>query len=154
MSFGFEKQVSSGPLGFGDGAGMIQQERIPCRCGTHASVIQLFALLIIGSALDGGTTQYACTLASLLFWTCSGSLLLWHRGRASRIDLLFLRWGLLAFVLIGTPLFRPVVEQWGWLPWVLTPSLALLLVGSLMYIVTRVFEMRSPFDDMPPWPEV
>jgi hypothetical protein len=126
---------------------MIQQDRMPRRFGTHASVIQLLALFIESTSLDGGTTLNACALASLLFWTCSGSLFLWRRGRASRIDLLFFRWGLVAFVLVGTPLFRPVVERWEWLLPLLYPSLALLLVMPLMYLVTRVFGLSSPFDE-------
>jgi len=127
---------------------------MPWRFGTHASVIQLVALFITGLSVDGETTLSACALASLLFWTSAVSLLLWHRGRASRMDLFFLRWGLLAFVLIGTPLVRPVVERSEWLLPLLYPGLALLLVASLMYLFTRVFGLRSPFDDMPPWPEV
>src|ERR1700693_1742871 len=103
---------------------MIQQERVPSRFGTHASVIQLLALFISSGLMDRGTTLNACTLASLLFWTCSVSVLSWHRGRVSRMGLLFLRWGLLAFVLVGTPLLRPVLERWEWLPLVLYPSLA------------------------------
>src|SRR5262245_17885770 len=127
---------------------MTQHERMPWRFGTHASVIQLVALFVTSTSVDGDTTLNACALASLLFWSCSVSLLFWHRGRASRIDLLFLRWGLLAFVLIGTPLFRPVVELWAWLPLVLTPTVAVLLVVSLMYVVVRVFRLSSPFDEL------
>jgi hypothetical protein len=113
--------------------------------------------------LDGGTTLNACALASLLYWACSVSLLCWRRDRASRLDLLFFRWGLVAFVLIGTPLLRPVVEEWAWLPVVLSPGIALLLVASLMYVVVRVFGLSSPFDELglgspfdgkPPPPEV
>src|SRR5262249_4670640 len=129
---------------------MIQQDRMPWRFGTHASVIQLLALFITSTSLDGGITQGAGTLASLLFWICSASLLWWHEGRASRVELFFLRWGLLAFVLIGTPLLRPVVERWAWLLPLLYPGLALLIVVPLMYLVTRVFGLRSPFDDAPP----
>jgi hypothetical protein len=125
---------------------------MPRRFATHASVIQLLAWLITATTLDGGTTQNACALASLLFWTCSASLLWWHDGRASRLDLFFLRWGLLAFVLIGTPLLRPAVERWDWLIPLLSPGLTLLLIASLMYLFTRHFGLRSPFDDMPPWP--
>jgi len=66
------------------------------------------------------------------------------------MDLFFFRWGLLAFVLIGTPLLRPVVEWWAWLPLVLLPSIALLLAASLLYLVTRVFGLRSPFDELGP----
>jgi hypothetical protein len=111
-------------------------------------VIQLLALFYSGSFLDGGTTLNACALASLLFWTCAVSLLLWHHARASRLNLLFLRWGLLAFVSIGTPLLEPVVKQWAWLPLVLSPSIALFLVGSLMYVVFRVMGWASPFDEL------
>ena len=142
---------------------MIQQERKPGRFGTHASVIQLLALLIANTGLDGGTTLYACALASLLFWTCALPLLRWHRGRASRAGLLFLRWGLLPFVLIGTPLLWPVVSQWEWHVVVLAPGIAVLFVMSLMYLVVRVFGLASPFDELgldlpvdgkPPPPEV
>ena len=124
-----------------------QQQHVPRRFGAHASVIQLLASFIIGSALDGGSTQNAGTLASLLFWTCAASLLAWRRDRASGIDLFFLRWGLMAFVLIGTPLFRPVVQEWEWLAVVLLPGAAILLVGSLLYLTTRIFGLRSPFDE-------
>jgi hypothetical protein len=126
---------------------MTQQEQMPWRFGTHASVIQLLALLITGGTFaDADKTLNACTLASLLFWTCSISILLWHRPRPSRMDLLFFHWGLLAFVLIGTPLLRPVVGWWAWLPLVLNPSIALLLVMSLLHLVVRVFGLGSPFD--------
>jgi hypothetical protein len=128
---------------------MIQQHRMPWRFGTHASVIQLLALFITGASPDAGVATGACTLASLLFWTCSASLLWWHQSRALRIDLFFLRWGLLAFVLIGTPLLRPVVERRAWLLPLLNPGLALLLVVPLMYLVTRVVGLRSPFDGTP-----
>jgi hypothetical protein len=133
---------------------MLPQEPMPRRFGAHASAIQLLALFIAGVSLDGGTTLNACALASLLFWTCSVSLLLWHDGRASRLYLVVFRWGLLAFVLIGTPLLRPVVEQSAWLPLVLNPGIALLLVMSLMYVVTRVFGLDSPFDGTPPSQDV
>ena len=128
---------------------MIQREEMPRRFGTHASVIQLVALFVLNSTGDGGATLHAGALASLLFWACSISLLLWHRGRVSILDLLFLRWGLLAFVLIGTPWLRPVIEWWGWLPLMLLPSVALLFVASLLYLFTRIFGLSSPFDDMP-----
>jgi hypothetical protein len=82
--------------------------------------------------MDGGITQGAFTLASLLIWSCSASLWWWHEGHASRVDLFFLRWGLLAFVLIGTPLLRPVVERWAWLLPLLSPGLAVLIVVPLM----------------------
>lgn len=126
---------------------MIQQERMPRRFGAQAAVIQLLALFVASTSLDGGTTLNACALASILFWTCSVSLLLWHRGRASRMDLFFFRWGLLAFLLIGTPLLRPAVKQWEWVDLVLSPGIAVLLVVPLLYLVTRVFGLRSPFDD-------
>src|SRR5262245_62548060 len=127
---------------------MIQQQRMPWRFGTHASLIQLLALFIAGSSPDGGTTLDACALASLLFWTCSASILFWHRCRGSRMALLSLRWGLLAFVLIGTPLLRPVVEQSAWLALLTSPVIALLLTASLLYVVVRVFRLRSPFDEL------
>jgi hypothetical protein len=111
-------------------------------------VIQLLAWLIIGSALDGGATQSAFTLASLLFWACASTLLAWRRDRASGIDLLFLRWGLLSFVLIGTPLLRPVVQTWDWLAMVLLPGAAILLVGCVFYLIARIFGLPSPFDEL------
>jgi hypothetical protein len=124
------------------------QEQIPRRFGAHASVIQLLALFITGTSLDGGATLNSCALASLLFWTCAISLLSWDGGRTSHVKLFFLRWGLLAFVLIGTPLFRPVVQEWEWLAVVLLPAEAILLVGSLLYLTTRIFGLRSPFDEL------
>ena len=133
---------------------MIQQERMPGRFGAHASVIQLLALFITSTVMDRHTTLNACTLASLLFWIGAVSLHWWHRNRASQMDLLFLRWGLLAFVLIGTPLFRPIIEWGEWLELILIPSMAVQLVASLLYIVTRVFRLRSPFDGEPPPPEL
>jgi hypothetical protein len=123
---------------------------MPWRFGTHASVIQLLALFMASTLLDRGITQGACTLASLLFWTCSTLLLWWHDGRASRLEVFFLRWGLLAFLLLGTPLLLPVVERWEWLLPLLSPGLALLLVAPLMYLVSRVFGPRSPLDGTPP----
>jgi hypothetical protein len=60
----------------------------------------------------------------------------------------FFRWGLLAFVLIGTPLLWPLVAWWAWLPLVFLPGEALLSEASLMYLVTRVFGLRSPSDEL------
>jgi hypothetical protein len=129
---------------------MIEQERIPRRFGAHASVIQFLAWFIYGSVPDGGITSKAVMLASLLFWTCAASLLWWHDGRASRVDLFFLRWGLLAFVLIGTPQLRPVVQSWAWLELVLIPPTAVLIVMPLLYLVVRGFGLSSFFDELGP----
>jgi hypothetical protein len=128
---------------------MIERDRMPWRFGTHASVIQLLAWLAVGTSMDGGITEGAFTLASLLFWTCSASLLWWREGRPSRVDLLFLRWGLLAFVFVGTPLLRPVAKRSDWLLPLLYPGLAALIVMPLMYLFTRTFGLRSPFDCTP-----
>jgi len=119
----------------------------PQRFGTHASAIQLLALLIAGSVMDGGRTLSACTLASLLFWTCTVSLVAW-RGCGSGIDLLFLRWGLIAFAMIGTPVLRPVVEEWNWLDPVLLPGTAVLLVVPLLCLITRAVGFHSPVDNV------
>jgi hypothetical protein len=132
---------------------MIQQEGTPRRFGTHASVIQLLAWLTIGTILDGGFAQGAFTLASLLLWTCAVSLLWWREGRPSRADLFFLRWSLLAFVFVWTPLLRPVVKRWEWLLPLLYPGLAALIVVPLVYLFTRIFGLRSPFDGPPPTSE-
>jgi hypothetical protein len=114
---------------------MTEQQRRPRRFGVHASIIQLVAFFTIGSSPDGGTTQMATTLASLLFWTCSALLLAWHRGRISGLELFFFRWGLLLFVLIGTPLLRPIVQEKEWLAVVLDPGTAVLLVMPFLYLV-------------------
>jgi hypothetical protein len=130
---------------------MSQRDRIPWRFGTHASLIQLLAMFAADTGLDGHVTEGACALASLLFWTCAALLLLrWRAGRPSRVALFFLRWGLLAFVVIGTPLLRPVVGLWWWLLPLLSPGLALLLVMPPLYLVPRAFGLPSPFDDTPP----
>jgi hypothetical protein len=133
---------------------MIQQEPVPQRFGPHASLIQLLALFLANTGMDCGKMEEACTLASLLFWTCAGSLLWWRDDRVSPRELLFLRWGLLPFVLIGTPLFMPVVAWWKWSSVVLLPGMALLLVAPLMYLVTWVFELGSPSAGKPRPPEV
>lgn len=57
---------------------MTDRKRTPGRFGVHASVIQLLALFVTGAILDGGMTQLAGTLASLLFWLCAALLLAWH----------------------------------------------------------------------------
>lgn len=132
---------------------MIQQDRMPGRFGIHASVIQLLAWLITGIVLDRGITQGAFALASLLFWICSAALLWWRDGYSARADRFFLRWGLLAFVLVGTPAFRLVLERWEWLLAFLYPVLAALIVLPLMYLMTRIIGIRSPFDGPPPTSE-
>src|SRR5262245_35897421 len=129
---------------------MIEQSRLPLRFGIHASINQLTTWLLTGTVLDGGVTQGAFTLASLLFWICAVSLLWWHESHASRFDQFFLRWGLLAFVLFGTVLLRPVIEWWTWLFVVLYPVLAALIVLPALYLVIRAFGLRSPFDDAQP----
>jgi hypothetical protein len=123
---------------------------MPWHFGIHASAIQLLALILADTALDGGIDGRACTLASLLFWTCS-TLLLRMRGCCPWYGgLLFLRWGLLAFVLIGTPVLRPVVQQWEWLHPLLDMGESVLFVVPLMYLVTRILGLPSPFNGTPP----
>lgn len=128
---------------------MVQQVRIPLRYGIHASIIQLVAWLLTSAMLDGGRTQGAFALASLFFWICAASLLWWRQNQTSRFDQFFLRWGLLAFVLVGTPLFRPIVEWRSWLFVVINPLLAILIVMPVLYLVVRAFGFRSPFDGEP-----
>ena len=145
--FASGKPVSMGRWELGRYAEVIEEERMPRRFGAHTSVIYLLAWLILGSAMDGGITQNAVTLASLLFWTCAAALLTRCRGRASGIGLLFLRWGLLAFVLFGTPVLRPVVRWWWeWLNLALLLCESIMFVMSLFYLVVRVFGGQSPFD--------
>ena len=119
----------------------------------QALLIPAVALLAAGLILDGGNTLNAVAVSCVLFWVTFFFLSLSHRFHLTRFRLLFLRWGLLAFVLIGTPLLRPVMERWTlllpWLDAVLAPCLAVLLVVPLMYLVTRVFGLRSPFDGTP-----
>jgi hypothetical protein len=129
---------------------MTQNDRTPRRFGIHASVIQLLALLSTGAIIDRHITEGALTLASLLFWACSASLLWWRDGRPSVVDLFFLRWGLLPFALIGTPLLRPIAEQFEPLLFLLYPGEAALVVVPLMYMFARIFLLRAPVDGTPP----
>ena len=117
----------------------------------QALLIQAVALfLAAGLTLDGGNTLNAVAVSCALFWVTFLLLSLSHRFHLTRFRRLFLRWGLLAFVLVGTPLLRPVVERWASLLPLLYPGLAVLIVVPLMYLVTRAFGLRSPFDDTPP----
>jgi hypothetical protein len=124
----------------------------------QALLIQAVALLLpLSLILDGERTLNAVAVSCVLFWFTFFFLSLSHRFHLTRFDLLFLRWGLLAFVLIGTPLLRPAVERWmSLLPCLeaaMALCLAVLLVVPLMYLVTRVFGLRSPFDGTPPAPD-
>jgi hypothetical protein len=84
------------------------------RFGTHASLIQLIALLMAQPWTPDHARSVYPRVPPLL--DLLRIAVVWQEGRASRTDLFFLRWGLLAFVLVGTPLVRPVVEQrWMWL---------------------------------------
>ena len=132
---------------------MVQQARMPRRFGIHASVIQLMAWLITATVLDRGITQGAFAVASLLFWICAALLLWWHQGYPSRVDQVFLRWGLLAFLLIGIPAIRPILELWEWVGAMFYPVLAALLVVPLIYLICRAIGLRTPFDDAPPTSE-
>ena len=82
---------------------MPQETQIPWRASRPALVIQGLALFVTCTAPDAGRSMNACVLASLPFWACSVFLLSWHGDRVPRPGLLFVRWGLLAFVLLGTP---------------------------------------------------
>jgi hypothetical protein len=90
---------------------MIDQAQMVRRAATQALVIQFSALFLASTVMDAGTTADACLLAGLLFWACWVSLMLCHRGKPSRLDLLFLRWGMLAFVFLGTPVLMPIVAS-------------------------------------------
>ena len=127
---------------------MIQSGKVTGRFGIHASVIQLLGWALT-SALDAGITQGAFALASLLFWVCAASLLRWRRGLLSRVEQLLLRWSLIPFIVIGTPLLRPMFGRWEWLQALLYPVLAALIVLPLMYLVARLFGWQSPFEGAP-----
>jgi hypothetical protein len=42
------------------------------------------------------------------------------------------------------------VWRWAWVPPLLDPSIALLLIASVLHVVARVGGLRSPFDGKPP----
>jgi hypothetical protein len=44
----------------------------------------------------------------------------------------------------------PGVWRWAWVPPLLDPSIALLLIASVLHVVARVGGLRSPFDGKPP----
>jgi hypothetical protein len=128
-------------------------DRRPWRFGTHASVIQLLTLLCMPCTVACADIYGAAfTLACFLFWTWAALLLWWHEHPAWRLERFFLRWGLLAFALIGTPLLEPVAALGadGWRQGLVCLGLPLLFVAPLMYLVTCIIELRAPSDGMPP----
>jgi hypothetical protein len=44
----------------------------------------------------------------------------------------------------------PGVRRWAWVPPLLDPSIALLLVVSALHVVARLGGLQSPFDSRPP----
>ena len=77
----------------------------------QALLIQLVAFILANTILDGGRILNAVLVSCLLFWGTAGVLFLYRRGSFSALDRVFLRWGSLPFLLIGTPLLMPVVES-------------------------------------------
>lgn len=85
--------------------------RIPWRAFVPAILTQIFAMVVVlGTVTDGGESHTAGFLASLPFWACAIPLLVWRRGCASRLELFFVHWGLVAFLALGTPVLLPIVK--------------------------------------------
>jgi hypothetical protein len=82
---------------------MDQETPIPWRACVPALLIQVLAFCIT-TGPDGGISHEACLLASLPYWIGAVSILVWRRGRLSRLERQFVRWGLLPFVVVGTPI--------------------------------------------------
>lgn len=77
----------------------------------QALLIQAVAFIAIISTIpDGGRVLTGLVVSCLLFWVTFFLLYLSHRCHATRFDLLFLRWGSVPFVLVGSPLLRPLME--------------------------------------------
>ena len=83
-------------------AGMQQQRYSPWLVCLPPFLIQIFVLLM--APLDGGRFQNACLLASAPFWACALYILARYDSLL-RLGLHFIRWGLVAFLLVGGPIF-------------------------------------------------
>ena len=68
---------------------MIEKSPTPWRPASQALLIQLLALFITGAFADGGDTLDACIVASVAYWICLASLLLWDRFHVTRLELFF-----------------------------------------------------------------
>jgi hypothetical protein len=80
---------------------MQQQTHSPWLVCLPPFLIQIVALAV--APLDGGRSQNACVLASIPFWACA-LFVLARYDRLPRLGLHFIRWGLIAFLLIGSPI--------------------------------------------------
>src|ERR1035438_4599624 len=85
----------------GSSADMQQQTHSPWLVCLPPFLIQILA--ICAMPMDGGRCQNACLLASAPFWACSLYLLARY-DPLPRLGLHFIRWGLIAFILIGSPI--------------------------------------------------
>jgi hypothetical protein len=80
---------------------MQQQTHSPWLVCLPPFLTQILAISV--TPLDGGKSQNACFLASAPFWACALFILARYDDRLPRLGLLFIRWGLIAFILIGAP---------------------------------------------------
>lgn len=80
---------------------MQQQTHSPWLVCLPPFLIQVMVFLT--SPLDGGRDQGACLLASAPFWLCA-LFILARYDPLPRAGLLFIRWGLFAFLLLGSPI--------------------------------------------------
>ena len=78
---------------------------------TQALLIQAVAFILACMIMDGGRILHGLVVSCLFFWVTFFLLFSWHRCNVTRFDLLFLRWGCVPFVFVGTPILAPIVES-------------------------------------------
>jgi hypothetical protein len=66
-----------------------------------ALLLQLFATLVLLTLLDGGTLAKVGGAAMIGFWTGVAFIMLRRPRNPSPLDLLYVRWGYLAMLIIG-----------------------------------------------------
>jgi hypothetical protein len=76
----------------------------------QAFVIQGVAILFFATVMDGGITLQASLIASAPFWLCV-PFLAWRDSTPSLFARMFVRWGLIVFIVAGTPALRPLILQ-------------------------------------------
>lgn len=77
----------------------------------QAIVIQGIAVLCCSGYRDGGGILHASLIAAALFWLCVIAVVIVGPTEPSRIQTEFVRWGLIPFVLLGTPVVRSLASQ-------------------------------------------
>ncbi len=77
----------------------------------NAVLIQALVILFCSGFRDGGIIFLASMVASVPFWLTSVAIVAWRGQTSTRLEVFFLRWGLVFFVVFGTLFLKPLIAQ-------------------------------------------